>query len=149
MLRLEHSAILLTFIELHLSLRSFFEWPFYTGFTVYVFCVHIHLNFCIVGWTPSTFVSSRNKKVESEFTRRPEDFMDDEDFGEHGIAPRKLVTAGEFTSEERRKRRLDEAKASTQDTAIPGAPALVNLIVPERYGKCSQTLFNCLLSAAC
>ena len=59
--------------------------------------------------------------------------MDDEDFGEHGIAPRKLVMAGEFTSEERRKRRLDEAKAASQDTAIPGAPALVNLIVPERY----------------
>ena len=127
----------MTFIELLFVIKilvlSMFESLSYTGFTVHVFSVHIHLNFCIVGWTPSTFVSSRNKKVESEFTRRPEDFMDDEDFSEHGIAPRKLVTAGEFTSEERRKRRLDEAKASTQDTAIPGAPALVNLIVPERY----------------
>ena len=70
--------------------------------------------------------------MEGEVTQRPEDFMDDEDFSEHGIAPRKLVTAGDFTSEERKKRRLDEARASTQDTAIPGAPALVDLIVPER-----------------
>ena len=36
---LEHSAILLTFIKLPLFIKIFvlsiFEWPFYTGFTVY------------------------------------------------------------------------------------------------------------------
>ena len=77
-------------------------------------------------------MSSRTKKAESEFIQRPENFMDEEDFSEHGIAPRKLVTAGQFTSEERKRRRLDEAKAGTQDAAIPGVPALVDLIVPER-----------------
>ena len=39
LLQKEHSAILSTFIKLPLSLRSlfclFFEWPFYTGFTVH------------------------------------------------------------------------------------------------------------------
>ena len=84
------------------------------------------------GWTPSTFVSSRTKKEEAQVTQRPEDFMDEEDFGEHGIAPRKLVTVGQFMSEERKRRRIDEATAVTQDTAIPGVPALVDLIVPER-----------------
>ena len=37
---LEHSAILLTFIKLPFVVKFFvlsiFEWPFYTGFTVYV-----------------------------------------------------------------------------------------------------------------
>ena len=40
MLQGEHSAILLTFIELLFVIKifdlSFFEWPFYTGFTVYL-----------------------------------------------------------------------------------------------------------------
>ena len=38
MLLLEHSAILLTFIKLPFSIKTFvlsiFEWPFKTGFTV-------------------------------------------------------------------------------------------------------------------
>ena len=38
MLQVEHSAILLTFIELTIVIKifvlSFFEWPFYTGYTV-------------------------------------------------------------------------------------------------------------------
>lgn len=55
------------------------------------------------GWTPSTFVSSRTKKQEEEETsltaqQRPEDFMDDEDFSEHGIAPRQLQTTDLFKS---------------------------------------------------
>ena len=39
MLQVEHSAILSTFIKLPFVIKifvlSFFEWPFYTGFTVY------------------------------------------------------------------------------------------------------------------
>ena len=39
MLQMEHSAILLTFIKLPFVIKalilSIFEWPFYTGFTVY------------------------------------------------------------------------------------------------------------------
>ena len=37
--RMEHSAILLTFVKLPVVIKTFvlsiFEWPFYTGFTVY------------------------------------------------------------------------------------------------------------------
>ena len=51
------------------------------------------------GWTPATFVSSRKKKQEQNLTQqRPEDFMDDDDFSEHGIAPRKLQTTDLFKS---------------------------------------------------
>ena len=50
------------------------------------------------GWAPSTFVSSRSKRHEKEgaSVQRPEDFMDEEDFSEHGIAPRKLKTTSNF-----------------------------------------------------
>ena len=57
MLQGEHSAILLTFIKLPFVIKIFvlsiFEWPFYTGFTVfiafmnnnnYLKCVHILLS---------------------------------------------------------------------------------------------------------
>ena len=40
MLQVKHSAILLTFIKLPFVIKIFvlsiFEWPFYTGFTVYL-----------------------------------------------------------------------------------------------------------------
>ena len=46
MLQGEHSAILLTFIKLlvviKISVLSIFEWPFYTGFTVYFFQYYIN-----------------------------------------------------------------------------------------------------------
>ncbi|XP_074644726.1 G patch domain-containing protein 1-like [Tubulanus polymorphus] len=62
------------------------------------------------GWTPSTFVSSRNKRSEN-VSQQPEDYMDAEDLGQFGIAPRKIVTTDKFAGDERnkeRKRRLGE-----------------------------------------
>ena len=53
MLPLEHSAILLTFIKLPFVTKTFvlsvFEWPFYTGFTVFTFSKQVFnqsLDFC-------------------------------------------------------------------------------------------------------
>ncbi|XP_063951747.1 G patch domain-containing protein 1-like [Lytechinus pictus] len=51
------------------------------------------------GFTPSTFVSSRAKRAD-QHEHRPEDFMDEDDKGEYGIAPRKLVTTQRFAGEE-------------------------------------------------
>ena len=65
------------------------------------------------GWTPSQFKSSRgggsSLAVEAEkqdvggggsgrnkFSQRPEDFMDDEDFGSFGFAPHALKTKARF-----------------------------------------------------
>lgn len=52
------------------------------------------------GWAPSSFKSSRTNRYEKGETSvsRPEDFMDDEDFADHGIAPRKLKTTNTFES---------------------------------------------------
>lgn len=52
--------------------------------------------------------------------------------GEYGIAPRKYVTSSQFTSEERKRRRLQEAQLATSDAILPGEAALLNLIIPEK-----------------
>ncbi|KAL4234390.1 G patch domain-containing protein 1 [Mactra antiquata] len=84
------------------------------------------------GWAPSTFTSSRKEKYKDQFQQKPEDFMDEEDMTEHGIAPRKFVTGGKFSSEERKKRQLADAERATADNVLPGASALLDIIVPER-----------------
>ena len=49
------------------------------------------------GWTPSQFKSSREAKAERG-GQRPEDFMDDEDFGAFGFAPHSIKTKSNFQS---------------------------------------------------
>ncbi|XP_061077918.1 G patch domain-containing protein 1 [Conger conger] len=84
------------------------------------------------GWAPSTFVSSRQQKADKPQTFRPEDFMDDEDFGEHGIAPREITTTDDFASG-RRDQMRDKARAITSLTApIPGDTLLEDLVAPAR-----------------
>ncbi|XP_070201013.1 G patch domain-containing protein 1-like isoform X2 [Littorina saxatilis] len=83
------------------------------------------------GWTPSTFVSSRQQRQGAD-SRRPEDFMDDEDLGEHGIAPRHVATSGVFSSEEQSRKRRADAVMSTRDSILPATGALTDLIVPDR-----------------
>ncbi|TDH17501.1 hypothetical protein EPR50_G00009630 [Perca flavescens] len=84
------------------------------------------------GWAPSTFVSSRQQKVEKKHHARPEDFMDEEDFGEHGIAPREITTSQEFSSS-RRDAAGEKARAvHAQAALIPGDTLLEELIAPSR-----------------
>ncbi|XP_048001341.1 G patch domain-containing protein 1 homolog [Leguminivora glycinivorella] len=72
------------------------------------------------GWTPATFKSSRSDKAQLS-RQRPEDFMDDEDRGEHGIAPRLMETQSEFTGRKRQHTRY-------HDGPIPGEPVLEQLV---------------------
>ena len=84
------------------------------------------------GWQPSTFVSSRSKKTDQR-AQRPEDFMDDEDMGEFGIAPKRIATKEEFMSHERelqnRKRVIDRDLVDSHGI-IPGEPVLQDLVLP-------------------
>lgn len=51
------------------------------------------------GWVPAQFVSSRKSKWGKDLLKdRPEDYMDDEDFNAHGIAPKRVHTTDKFTS---------------------------------------------------
>ncbi|XP_041648562.1 G patch domain-containing protein 1 [Cheilinus undulatus] len=83
------------------------------------------------GWAPSTFVSSRQQKAEKHHAR-PEDFMDEEDFSEHGIAPREITTSQEFSSSRRDAVREKARAVNAQVALIPGDTLLEELIAPAR-----------------
>ncbi|XP_049572966.1 G patch domain-containing protein 1 isoform X2 [Syngnathus scovelli] len=84
------------------------------------------------GWTPSTFVSSRQQKADKH-RATPQDFMDEEDLGEHGIAPTQITTTGPFASRAPAAAAWDRAKAVNAQTAIiPGDNLLDELIAPAR-----------------
>ncbi|XP_045887900.1 G patch domain-containing protein 1 isoform X2 [Micropterus dolomieu] len=83
------------------------------------------------GWAPSTFVSSRQQKAD-KLHARPEDFMDEEDLGEHGIAPREITTSQEFSSSRRDKASEKARAVSAQAALIPGDTLLEELIAPAR-----------------
>lgn len=57
------------------------------------------------GWTPAEFKSSRSDKAETR-ERRPEDYMDEEDVGEFGIAPQVVRAKEEFATKKKRKKRV-------------------------------------------
>ncbi|XP_071256503.1 G patch domain-containing protein 1 isoform X3 [Salvelinus alpinus] len=83
------------------------------------------------GWTPATFVSSRQQKAGRQ-NARPEDFMDEEDLGEHGIAPRQITTTADFASGRKDVIR-DKARVITALSApIPGDTVLEDLVAPAR-----------------
>lgn len=80
------------------------------------------------GWTPTTYKSSRTNKSEN-VASRPEDFMDEEDLGEFGIAPKKVQVQDDFVDfAEQRKRVRDPPRM--HDGPIPGSPPLKNLFKP-------------------
>ena len=82
------------------------------------------------GWQPSTFVSSRSKKMEQR-AQRPEDFMDEEDIGEFGIAPKRITTKEKFSvldREPQSRKRVVEADDALR--VIPGEPVLQDLVLP-------------------
>ncbi|XP_072926604.1 G patch domain-containing protein 1 isoform X2 [Hemitrygon akajei] len=79
------------------------------------------------GWTPSSFVSSRQKKAEKQLLS-PEHFMDEEDLEEHGIAPRRIVTTGEFASKATDKLQEKSRALASVMGPIPGATILEDLI---------------------
>ncbi|XP_059055930.1 G patch domain-containing protein 1 homolog [Achroia grisella] len=73
------------------------------------------------GWTPASFKSSRSEKAQLS-SQKAEDFMDDEDRSEFGIAPRHMQTQHEFSGQ---KRKLQQRY---HDGPIPGEPVLERLL---------------------
>ncbi|KAL5021338.1 hypothetical protein ScPMuIL_000493 [Solemya velum] len=83
------------------------------------------------GFVPTTFSSSKKDKAE-KIRANPEDFMDDEDLGEHGIKPKSFLTTDQFSSEQRKQVRTKTADALSRGSLISGEEALMDLIIPER-----------------
>jgi G patch domain-containing protein 1 len=87
------------------------------------------------GWKPSTFVSSRLKRLESS-RQKPEDFMDEEDLGEFGIAPRNVETTKLFSREHESEEKRNEPVVSLSTSGVSFDSmmkyALQDLVVPCR-----------------
>ena len=80
------------------------------------------------GWKPQQFKSSRSSKAGG-ITQRPEDFMDEEDTSEFGIAPRRLQTTEDYTDA---KKKGTKRARQINDGPIPGIPVLQTLLRPVR-----------------
>ncbi|XP_015264223.1 PREDICTED: G patch domain-containing protein 1 [Gekko japonicus] len=83
------------------------------------------------GWAPSTFVSSRQKRAEKQVLG-PEDFMDEEDLSEHGIAPKEITVSDEFASKSKDKIKEKARQIAGVAAPIPGAVLLDEYIAPAK-----------------
>ncbi|XP_016976920.2 G patch domain-containing protein 1 homolog [Drosophila rhopaloa] len=89
------------------------------------------------GWTPQTFKSSRAEKATPRAQLKPEDFMDNEDLGEFGIAPQGIRTRDEFAKEDEQEQRSGQRRRKLMQPElgvgpIPGVPVLEQLLRPVR-----------------
>ena len=87
------------------------------------------------GWTPKHFKSSKSNRTQGGENRkfqRPEDFMDDEDMGDFGIAPQKLQTSEKFRKESETTKKRKHVPEGLSDTPIPGEPVLDQFIRPAK-----------------
>ncbi|CAB0000370.1 unnamed protein product, partial [Nesidiocoris tenuis] len=80
------------------------------------------------GWTPSSFKSSRSSKIDDRI-QRPEDFMDDEDVDDFGIAPSVLRAKSEYSGAKSAKKR---ERVYFQEGPIPGDPVLQKILEPAK-----------------
>ncbi|NXP03526.1 GPTC1 protein, partial [Thinocorus orbignyianus] len=83
------------------------------------------------GWTPSTFVSSRQKRADRTIFG-PEDFMDEEDLSEFGIAPKDITTTDDFASKAKDRIKEKARQIAGVVAAIPGTTAFDDLIGPSK-----------------
>ncbi|XP_036995024.2 G patch domain-containing protein 1 [Artibeus jamaicensis] len=83
------------------------------------------------GWTPSSFVSSRQNRADKSVLG-PEDFMDEEDLSEFGIAPKAIVTTDDFASKTKDRIREKARQLAAATAPIPGATLLDDFITPAK-----------------
>ncbi|NXD08277.1 GPTC1 protein, partial [Nothocercus nigrocapillus] len=83
------------------------------------------------GWTPSSFISSRQKRAEKTVLG-PEDFMDEEDLSEFGIAPKDITTTEDFASKSKDRIKEKARQLAGIVAAIPGTTAFDDLIGPSK-----------------
>ncbi|XP_017885935.1 G patch domain-containing protein 1 [Ceratina calcarata] len=82
------------------------------------------------GWRPQQFKSSRSSKAEN-ISQHPEDFMDEEDTSEFGIAPKGIRATEDYV--DRGQRGTKRNRVTRDNTGpIPGVPVLKELLTPVR-----------------
>nr|XP_018904786.1 PREDICTED: G patch domain-containing protein 1 [Bemisia tabaci] len=77
------------------------------------------------GWKPASFKSSKSSKAEVR-SQRAEDFMDEEDTSEFGIAPKAIRVKNTFSDSSGAKRKLPQYHSGP----IPGVPVLSEILKP-------------------
>ncbi|CAD1475581.1 unnamed protein product, partial [Heterotrigona itama] len=80
------------------------------------------------GWRPQQFKSSRSSKAGS-ITQRPEDFMDEEDTSEFGIAPTGIRASENYVNSGQRGTKRERITRDNNNP-IPGTPVLKDLLKP-------------------
>ncbi|NWW18176.1 GPTC1 protein, partial [Falcunculus frontatus] len=83
------------------------------------------------GWTPSAFVSSRQKRADRTILG-PEDFMDEEDLSEFGIAPKDITTTDDFASKAKDRIKEKARRIAGIVAPIPGTSGFDDLIGPSK-----------------
>ncbi|NXN13714.1 GPTC1 protein, partial [Indicator maculatus] len=83
------------------------------------------------GWAPSAFVSSRQKRADRTVLG-PEDFMDEEDLSEFGIAPKDITTTDDFASKAKDRIKEKARQVAGAVASIPGTTAFDDLIGPSK-----------------
>lgn len=81
------------------------------------------------GWRPQQFKSTRKSKAEN-LVQKPQDFMDEEDTGEFGIAPTAVRATQGYSSEQSNKGTKRERAKYDNNGPIPGTPVLHELLKP-------------------
>ncbi|KZC04879.1 PREDICTED: G patch domain-containing protein 1 homolog [Dufourea novaeangliae] len=80
------------------------------------------------GWRPQQFKSSRSSKADN-VTQRAQDFMDEEDTSQFGIAPTGIRTTSDYI--DHGQRGLKREKTNRESSGpIPGTPVLKELLKP-------------------
>ncbi|CAI2725225.1 unnamed protein product [Schistosoma spindalis] len=94
------------------------------------------------GFKPKSFHSSRKNRqrdLDGKFAQHPEDFMDDEDFGEFGIAPRRIRPTHEFDDTHVR----DTLQIALGDqSVIPQAGSLLKGLIVATRGTLAERLLR-------
>ncbi|CAH8483300.1 unnamed protein product [Schistosoma margrebowiei] len=94
------------------------------------------------GFKPKSFHSSRKNRqrdLDEKFAQHPEDFMDDEDFGEFGIAPRRIRPTHEFDDTHVR----DTLQLALGDqSVIPQAGSLLKGLIVATRGTLAERLLR-------
>ncbi|XP_043248784.1 G patch domain-containing protein 1 homolog [Colletes gigas] len=80
------------------------------------------------GWRPQQFKSSRSSKAEN-VAQRPEDFMDEEDTSQFGIAPKGIRATSDYVDHGQRGVKRERVNRDSSGP-IPGTPVLRELLKP-------------------
>lgn len=96
----------------------------------------------IEGFQPKTFVSHRGSRLQhgksQTFSHKPEDYMDEEDLGEFGIAPKKIRVASHYFSAEDDEKPGSSVNSALTNLLKPVSISIGKQILEQSAGYCAS-----------